>query len=373
MKIAIDCRELGGQAGGFRTYLTGLLEGLAAIDAENRYILYVYPSANLGGMKLPAGSEIAMVPGGRVRADWISLRKQIREDCPDVVHFPANYGVRGVTAPVVITLHDCISLKASSRCTNTKSELLRRYSALMTRMSVPKASVILTVSNYARNQIAEILGYEDRAMITYGAARLIRDNEAPDEDLSNVRTKPYVLALASVDPRKNTKVVIDAFARTALTKKSCRLVIVASHSAAARLVENQAAELRLLPLVDILTEVDDASLRRLYAHSKAFVFPSLEEGFGLPPLEAMACKAVVLSSDRTSMPEVLGDAALYFDPTDANDLAKKMDLVISDATVREQLLAAGREQVSRFSWEETARRTLEAYSRAVHFGHPRPA
>ncbi len=372
MKIAIDCRELGGQAGGFRTYLTGLLEGLATIDAENQYVLYAYPSANSGSTKLPTGSEVVAVQGGRLRSDWISLRRQIRADCPDVVHFPANYGVGGLTVPTVITLHDCISLKADSRCASAKSDLLRRYSALMTRMSVPKASVILTVSDYARGEIAKTLGCGDRVMVTYGADRPVTDDETPADEPSNERTEPYILALASVDPRKNTKLVIEAFAKTALANRSCRLVIVASHSAAARMVRDQAAELQVLPLVDVLTDVDDPSLRRLYARSTAFVFPSLEEGFGLPPLEAMACRAVVLSSDRTSMPEVLGDAALYFDPTDADDLARKMDMVTGNAAIREQLIAAGRERVARFSWEETARRTLEAYGLAALCGHPQP-
>jgi len=365
MKIGIDCRELRGQAGGFRTYLVGLLEGLTKIDTTNKYILYAYSSLDFEGIVTPTNAVFAPIGGGRLWADWVSLPKRIQMDNPDVVHFPANYGITGVYIPTVVTLHDCISLEPQERCMCAKSRLLRKYSAIMTQRSVTRADIVITVSNYSKEQIMRRFSCAERIVVTHEAARITADGEVVSTDSNEVNSQPYLLALASVDRRKNTAVVMRAFSMTRLSREKCRLVVVASHPSAKRLAEQQAVELGIQPMVDIRTGVDDLALRRLYQNCKAFVFPSLDEGFGLPPLEAMALGAAVMSSDRASMPEVLGDAALYFDPTDPTDLANKMDALIGQEALRTHLREAGRQRAASFSWEDAARGTLGAYERAA--------
>lgn len=365
MKIAIDCRELRGQAGGFRTYLIGLLEGLAEVDTDNEYLLYVYSPSDLEGIRIPVRSLTIDMLGGRLWSDWFSLRKHINSDSPDVVHFPANYGLVGISVPSVVTLHDCISLDSKARCASMKSEILRRYSAMMTGLSIARASAVITVSNYSRGRIARRFGCDRKLVVTYEAARAKPDCKEVCVDPDSASTKPYLLVLASVDRRKNTSLVIEAFSQTRLARERCRLMVVASHPSAQRLVEREAHEFSVFSLIDIRSQVDDRTLQCLYSGCLAFVFPSLDEGFGLPPLEAMACGAAVISSDRASMPEVLGDAALYFDPGDAVDLADKMDVLVDQEGLRKSLGEAGLRRASAFSWQETARSTLDAYEDAV--------
>lgn len=361
MRVAIDCRELCGQAGGFRTYLIGLLEGLAAIDTDNDYLLYVYSPLDLQDICIPKHSVTVSVSSGRLWSDWISLRKHINMDQPDVVHFPANYGFVGIQVPSVITLHDCILFDSHARCASVKSEILRRYSAKMTELSITRASKVITVSNYSRDQIISRFDCAQKIAVTYEAARISSEGD----EVYAASDLPYLLALASVDHRKNTSMVIRAFSQSHVARERCRLLIVASHPAARRLVECQADELGVSSLVDIRSGVDDRTLQCLYKNCEAFVFPSIDEGFGLPPLEAMACGAAVISSDRASMPEVLGDAALYFNPIDPCDLAKKMDLVVGQEELRTSLGQAGLGRASIFSWNETARGALAAYESAV--------
>ncbi|MCX8053453.1 MAG: glycosyltransferase family 4 protein, partial [Armatimonadetes bacterium] len=356
MKIAIDCRELHGPSGGFKTYLLGLLTGLAAVDTTNSYLLYAYSTKDLEGLRVPTNSVLRTVSGGRLWSDWFAMRKLIGRDQPDVVHFPANYGLTGLGVPTVITLHDCISLTSCAGCTSVKSELLKRYSAIMTRRSIPHANVILTVSNYSRDQIIRRFGCSERIVVTYEAAR-----EATAYYSSEAHSEPYLLALASVDRRKNTAAVIEAFSLSRLPSEGYRLVIVASNNRAGRMIEQQAIRFGVQAYTTVLVGIDDSALRQLYKNSAAFVFPSLDEGFGLPPLEAMACGTVVISSDRASMPEILGDAALYFDPEDKTDLARKMEMMVTNKDLAKRLREAGVRRAAKFSWEKTACGTLYAY------------
>lgn len=363
MRIGIDIREIcSTQAGGFRSYLSGMLSGLADAAITYSYVLYSSPGADLARITLPPDSTVVPVNGGRLWRDWVSLRRRVELDQLDVIHFPANYGLVGMRTPSVITLHDCISLGYATRCTSAKSELLRRYSAAMTRLSIPQASVVITVSDYSREQIVRHFGCPEKVIVTHGAARI---PAAGSDDGAEAEGQPYLLAFASVDPRKNTAVVIEAFCVSSLPSRNCRLIVVASHPAARQMVQRQAARLGVEGLVEVRTKVDDASLRQLYRNSVAFVFPSLEEGFGLPPLEAMACGTAVLSSDRASMPEVLGDAAIWFDPADTADVAHKLDMIYDDQVLREQFREKALQRAAMFSWQETARGTLYAYERAA--------
>ena len=355
----IDARELSkGQPGGFRSYLGGLLGGLAEVDGRNEYVLLAERRIP-DGVRLPAKTEVRTVSRNRLIADRFSVRDAALRARPDVAHFPCNYGCFVPGVPTVITLHDCICLDWPASRGSLKHRLLSAYNERMTRQTVPNADRVITISEYSRAKIREHFDLDDRVRVVYQGV------SAGAECRNGSGTVPsgrYVLVLAAPDPRKNVAKVVDAFAKTRARRYGLRLAVVANHPSGIETCAGRAEALGLGESVDVLSGVGDSELRRLYRGASAFIFASLEEGFGLPPLEAMSEGCPVLSSDASVMPEVLGDSALYFDPLDARGLAEKIDSVVGDEGLRESLRAKGLERASIYSWKKTAAATLEVYA-----------
>ncbi|MHB1457834.1 MAG: glycosyltransferase family 4 protein [Armatimonadota bacterium] len=354
------------QSGGFRTYIRGLLYGLSEVDIENEYFIYLDRLIDTQSIKLPQNSKLKIISGNRIATDHYLLKRQITADRPDVVHFPCNYGIQGLRIPSVITLLDCISLLKSDNTVTLKSKLLTTYSAWMTSKTVPKADAIITISEYSRQQIQKFFKVDTRITVVHLAGSIVNVLGNSMRDFNELLDKPYFLTLASVDPRKNTKVVIEAFKELASTNSDCRLVVVASHDAAAEMIRQNALEQIASNRIVILAKINDLELQHLYRNSVAFIFASLDEGFGLPPLEAMSCGCPVASSNCASMPEILGDSALYFNPHDKNDISNALTRLLNDSTLREELRKRGLEQTMRYSWSKTAERTLSIYKNLVH-------
>jgi len=225
-----------------------------------------------------------------------------------------------------------------------------------------KALALLTVSDFSRQRLAMHLQVDASrlALVPNGADHL--DAIEPDDsvlDLHGLRGQPFLLAVGSDNPTKNHAALLKAFARLD-DAPGLRLVMVGGRNAAvfADRLHNTA------PGVVRIGEVGDAQLKSLYAHALALVFPSLYEGFGLPPLEAMACGCAVATARAASMPEVCGDAALYFDPHDAGDMAASLRRLTGDAELRRSLRAAGARHVLGYPWSASAAALLAALQAA---------
>jgi alpha-1,3-rhamnosyl/mannosyltransferase len=178
----------------------------------------------------------------------------------------------------------------------------------------------------------------------------------------------YLLFVGNVEPRKNLRALVEAYGRMRqATPLSPRLAIAGGAGWKNQEIHQAAATSPVAADIRFLGHVSDADLPSLVSGALAFVYPSLYEGFGLPPLEAMACGTPVITSNRSSLPEVVGDAALVVDPDDRMELADAMARLVSDARLREHLRARGLERAQGFSWDETARRTIEVYE-DVHRG-----
>ena len=175
-----------------------------------------------------------------------------------------------------------------------------------------------------------------------------------------------MLGFASAEPRKNARNLIEAYShlRVALQAKY-PLVLVCTHASAESRLALQAEDLGIKQRVILIEQPSDEDLLLLYNAASLFVFPSLEEGFGLPPLEAMACGTPVIASNTSSMPEVLGDAALLVSPTDIRALASAMNDVLTSPHLSDQLAERGLQRSRMFSWERTARETLTVYERVA--------
>jgi glycosyltransferase involved in cell wall biosynthesis len=182
---------------------------------------------------------------------------------------------------------------------------------------------------------------------------------------------PYVLYAGNIKPQKNIPRLIEAFSvlRSELAGyddyEALRLVIIGDEISRHPEVRRAASQTRLGPLVRFLGHVPFDTLRTFYESAAVFAFPSLDEGFGLPPLEAMACGTPVVTSNCSSLPEVVGDAAVQVNPDNVFEIARGLREVLTDAAMRERLVAAGYEQARRFSWERTASRVLETYLEAA--------
>ncbi|MGI8557182.1 MAG: glycosyltransferase family 4 protein [Solirubrobacteraceae bacterium] len=260
-----------------------------------------------------------------------------------VIYSPANL------APVVwprnvVVIHDAAPLRDPS----WYSPSYVAWQRLVLPQIARRAAHVVTVSEFSRQEIVELLGVpaERVAVIGGGVSSAFR----PRQEAGAVSRPPYVLCVASATARKNLRALEAAAER--LSARGIELV-VAGGGRPQFVAERASAGVRLLGAVP------DVELPALYAGARAFVLPSLYEGFGLPCLEAMACGTPVVAARRGALPEILGDAAVLADPLDERAFADALDAVVMDGALRDRLRAAGLARAARYTWERTAELTDE--------------
>jgi Glycosyltransferase len=214
------------------------------------------------------------------------------------------------------------------------------------------AKRIVTVSGFSKSELVRYLHIraERISVIPEGCEHILRAQ--PDDAIlekRNLSDRAYLLAVGSLSPHKNIKSVISAIERSLEISSP---LIIAGGSFAKVFKEARIADSQKIVLLGYVT---DAELRALYKHAAGFIFPSVYEGFGLPPLEAMVCGCPVICSDRASMPEICGDAALYFDPIDEDEIVSQIQRVLVSPSLQAELRQKGRIRVAQFSWEKAAR------------------
>jgi glycosyltransferase involved in cell wall biosynthesis len=221
------------------------------------------------------------------------------------------------------------------------------------RMLIPKlardAKHLITVTEFSKHEIVKYLGVGEASISVIGNA-VSNKLRRPQSELPDDYGK-YILALSARSPRKNFERTVLAFQR--IRDKQVKLIVVGSMNKHVSDCSHGKAVMSD-PRIVFADHVTDSELSGLYARALFFVFPSLYEGFGIPPLEAMACGCPCLVSDATSLPEVCGSAALYCDPYSIDDIATKMELMLADSSLRQRLVALGYEQIKRFDWDHSA-------------------
>jgi glycosyltransferase involved in cell wall biosynthesis len=232
-----------------------------------------------------------------------------------------------------------------------------------TKYSAKNARRIFTISNFSRDDIIRTYGKDSKDVIaTYLGVKQIQDSRFKIKDMEELNkkfgiAKPYVLFVGTLQPRKNIVKLIEAF--SLLKEKDIQLVIVGKKGWLFEEIFQAPEKYGVPDRIKFLDFVGDEDLQSLYKNALCFVLPSLYEGFGLPVLEAMKFGCPTVISDTSSLPEVGGDAAVYFDPQSADDIAEKLGKVISDEKLREEMIKKGYNQVKKFSWEKTAKETLK--------------
>ena len=353
-------------APGIRRYVTGLVRGLLALGEPLELIALGGDAAEARAVRLAHIHEPAHPP---TNAGWslVGLPRAARRAGVDVIHAPAYTGPWWSPAPVVLTIHD-VSYERHPEWYPYRRDWLRRS---FYRRSAASASHILTVSRFSAGEIAAAYGIPPhRISVTplgVDPAFASRDGSAIDELPAGVST-PYVLHVGDLHERRNLAMLVEAVlvARQRVgTATALSLVMLGADRGVAGALGAMAARADAPDAVVHLTRVSEAHLQALYRHAVALVYPSLYEGFGLPLIEAMASGTPVIASRAASIPEVVEEAAILLDPCDLERWADAIVQVVDDHATRDRLRAAGRLRARAFTWERTARLTLEVYRRVA--------
>jgi glycosyltransferase involved in cell wall biosynthesis len=356
---------------GVGQYIHALLDSAVRLAPEDTFLIYcnqanesnyTYDTANsrtrvwgLSGARRPVrlAYEYALLPG------------EIRKAGVDVFHGPSNFLPPVKTCPYVVTINDLSYHVHPERCPPVR----RYYWYAMTARTVKVADLIITISENSRRDIIRFFpGTEDRIRLVPLAAhkrfRPLADSPEGNslaqfgEELAG---RPFVLYLGTLEPGKNVARTVQAFDAIAGQFPDHLLVLAGDKGWLYEPVFQAMAEAKHADRIRYLGHVSDMEAVALYNHAELFVFPSLYEGFGLPPLEAMACGCPVVTSNRSSIPEVVGDAAIQVNPESVPELAEAMKNVLGSKSLQEEMAQAGLTRAAQFSWDKCARETLEVY------------
>ena len=378
MRIGIDARFYG-EAGPGR-YVANLLRHLEKIDRDNEYFIFLtkkgfgsYQPRNPRFQKVLADFRWYS-PAEQFVYPWLLYRFQL-----DLVHFAQFNLPLLYFKPYVVTIHDMIMHQYPPRRGTLKHKFLfpLRFSIykFVFKWAAQRARHILVPSADARADLVELLQVPaGKITVTHEGAGLTPSSKfkVQSSKLSLSKygiSKPYILFVGSMYPHKNLERLIEAF-KIVRDEYGYRgqLVLAGKESFFSEKLRQHARrhgleDVILFPAARVGNYLTDREMALLYSQAELFVFPSLKEGFGIPPLEAMAAGVPVVASSESCIPEVCGKAALYFDALDVKDMAEKIHEGLTDQKLREKLIEAGFGNVKRFSWEKMAQDTLVVYSK----------
>ncbi len=375
LHIVIDARRV--RDFGIGTYIRSLVHALGRIDSENRYTLVSGPNEARTLAGLPQNFAVAAYQrSDKSLLDHIAFPWFLRSLAPDIVHIPLNRVPLLMTRPYVVTIHDMASLFFGQEASSLRL-WLRRFRF---RRGLARASRVIAVSEATRRDVEVHMGVPpDRIRRVYNAPDpgfQARDSGCQTGEQQRIMERyqvhyPFLLYAGNIRRHKNIPRLVEAFAvvREQLAAhpvyRDLRLVIIGDTISQYPQVRQSVIKSRVEHVVRFLGFVPFETLRCFYEMAAAFVFPSRYEGFGLPPLEAMACGTPVVASNVSSLPEVVDEAAVLVNPENVFDIARGISSVLLNEGLRTEMIRRGREQAARFSWERTARQVLDIYREAA--------
>ncbi|MGH9327673.1 MAG: glycosyltransferase family 4 protein [Terriglobia bacterium] len=361
--VTIDARTFGPT--GLGTYVRDLLENLASTDHEFRFrVLCAKPESMAGNPAEKFEFVRATAPIYSLKEQWETARLARGGDLLHCPHYNIPYFYRD---PLVVTIHDLTHLTYREFLPN---RLAGYYAQFMLRAAARHARQIITVSQFSKKSICSVLHVPEAKVhaILFGPQERLLRRGAPNMRLleSLKISKSYLLFTGLLKPHKNVQGLLRAFASlpTQLLESN-QLVLAGKLDSFYPTLRDLARKLSLKDKVVFTGHVSDDELHALYAGATAFVLPSLNEGFGLPVLEAMAYGLPVIVSNTSSLPEVAGNAGVLVDPLDPASIARGIEKVLSDEALRRVLSERSRERARQFSAREFAMRHLEVYRMAL--------
>jgi glycosyltransferase involved in cell wall biosynthesis len=364
MRIAIDARKL--RDFGIGTYIRNILIELSRLDQQTEYIVLCRPDDVDSGDVL--GRNFRMVPEP---APTYSVAEQFRiplslaRERVNLVHEPHYVLPPLVRCRSVVTIHDCIHLMFPEYLPN---KLAHVYAKGSMWTASKKADRILTVSEASKRDILRFFNVRpEKVVVVHNAIdeRFLSPPNAERMDLTRQRYQldhPFVLYVGNIKPHKNIQRLIAAFGRArGQCQDDLKLIIIGDEISKYPALRQSVHKHKLDKHVRFLGFQPMETLAAFYRLARAFVFPSLYEGFGLPPLEAMACGAPVVTSNVSSLPEVAGGAALLVDPYDEEAIASGIVRAVTDESLRADLIEKGKERARMFSWKQSVRNIHSIY------------
>jgi glycosyltransferase involved in cell wall biosynthesis len=372
---------------GFGRFTRELLEAVLKIDRANEYLFFLdrktaerehFPdNAKVVAVETRvAPAQAASADGNRSLRDLWAMSRAASNYKMDVFFFPAVYSYFPLStdAKIIVTIHDLIADRHPKLIfPNYKSRLFWK---IKQNLAVWQADSILTVSQFSKWQIADYFDFPDSKIrvICEGARPIFK--KLPHDRIMAEKLAKYKLAekenfllyVGGISPHKNLSALIEAFVsvKTALNSKNLKLVLVGDYKddpffSAYPSLKKQIAELKLENSVLFTGFVPDEDLVYLYNAAQLLVFPSLEEGFGLPAIEAMACGTPVAASRGSSLPEVLGVAGRFFDPRNSSEMAETIIKILSCDSLRKLMSSRGLIRAEEFQWKKAAFQLLEIF------------
>jgi glycosyltransferase involved in cell wall biosynthesis len=366
LTVAVDTGSLIGARTGIGHYTASLLDALDRLDEPPTVIRYVLSFR----ARLPEGTRRLPFPARRSLQAWGRIDRPSATRAlagADVVH-GTNFVVPPSRLPSVVTVHDC-SLVTHPHLVDP---VVRLFVPVL-RRAIARGAWVHTPSEHVAAQVRELFGTDRVVAVPHGApARL--DADPTMAALPGVEDRPYVLALGTREPRKNHARLVEAFGLLHEQAPDTALVLVGPSGPAQRAVDDAISALKPEAAAHVLVTdwLPDAQRNAVLHRAAVLAYPSLDEGFGLPVLEAMAAGVPVVAADSGALPEVVGDAGLLVRPDDAAGLAAALYRTITDPALHDDLVARGRARLGTFSWARTANAMMELYRRAADEAEVRP-
>jgi len=362
VRIALDCRSVFHGMGGIGCYTWSLLKEYATLCGEHEVVCYFTHLSPPEPVSLPANFNVRIFEAGMIdeRFDQLVLPGLLARDRIDLYHNP-TFAVPLVrtSSKVVATIHDVVF----RRHPELVEPKLRSYLDTATHRACKLADRLVTVSEFSRREIVKLYSVDpDRIDVIPNGVHQATAARGGRVDRFGLASGGYVLYVGSVERKKNLDLLLEGYQRMTENAPGLLLALVGSKSDDS--LPSRLRERGLGARVRVLGYVSPEDLEILYANARLFVYPSLYEGFGLPPLEAMARGVPTIVANTSSLPEVVGDGAELVDPHDADGLAKLMLALSTDEPRREALAARGRERAKNFTWRRSAERHLEIYTHA---------
>ncbi len=371
MKIGIDARFLGPDGTGIGRYVEKLLENLEKLDTQNEYFVFLrksnFPLYN------PKNRNFTKVT---VDAHWYSLKEQVIMPAVlnklklDLVHFPHFNIPLLYSGKFLVTIHDLTKTKFGRGAASSKSLPVywtkNNIYKFTINQALKRAERILVPSNFVKNEIAkENKNLERKITVTYEAADDFANNhvEPSEGRVKEIYNKfgirePFIIYVGNTYSYKNVQIILEALPKL---DQNIKFVCVSSRNSQLEALIHKAQSLGLKDRLITTGYLSDQDLGILFSQAVCFVFPSLSEGFGLTGLEAMASGCPVIAAKVSSLPEVYGEAALYFNPKSDKDLAENINELLKNKLLRSKMVEKGLKKVREYYWRDTARQTLSVY------------
>lgn len=371
MKIGWNVTLLKNNLSGVGNYIEKVIKKINCMNTRNNLVLfgtdnnYNYKKLNFKDEIILSNKIISDSKILRIIWEQIILPLKSKKQQIDILHCPAHVIPLFSSQITVVTVHD-LAFKLFPKTFRWQNRI---YLNLIVPLSIKRADMIIAVSKNTKEDIVKEYGINpDKIKVIYNG---VNDKYKPIKNKKTTNKlkekyklpKNYILYLGTLEPRKNIKRLIKAFDK--LNHNDLKLVIAGGKGWLYDDIFKLVKTLNLENKIIFTGYIDEEDIVPLYSSATIFIYPSLYEGFGLPPLEAMACGTPVITSNISSLPEVVGDAAITVDPYDINDIASSIRQILNNKILQEDLRKKGLQQAQKFSWEKTAEETLKLYKECI--------